>query len=174
MQVEFDFPEVSGVLLRDASVGAIIRFLDSAAGGETMADAVTTPEENFFMVFSEDKLSSEGINLVSVDGALITRRQSNRLVRVHKHRMVGGSLALTGVRLDAVPHGKIVLYGLDVSIFAKMEDEDQRRANLYLVAKGNPTPSGKVILISLSGKKVLVDDDIRVRVYEGARALLEL
>lgn len=174
MRVNFSFPEVTGSILSEAPSGSIVRFLDSGTGAQSVAEAIAAPGENFFMVFDEGKAVAGNVDLVSLDGAMMIRRRDDRLVRVHKKRSWTGSLAASGVRLDSVKQGEVVLFGLTVPLFLDLKDEDRKYSFLYLVAKGNPSPAGKVALISLLGKKILVDEDLMVRVYERCGVELDL
>ena len=135
-------------------VMSLFVFADSADTAGDLLRTLTDDEQKcFFVIDDKDKKESE-VSIVSIDGAQLLRRSSDR--SVIKIPLPPDPLQWkpqpTTVRLSNVEDGMVI--GLP-----------RRQTSIYLKVKGNPSPAGKVIVVCLNdGSKVLIDDDLMVKV----------
>lgn len=134
-------------------ISSIFCFVDSADTTEELLEALSDAGKNCFMVFVDESKKDSGVDIVSLDGKQILRRQGNRsVVKIHWNGPYGWKADSAKARLSNVEAGNVVRYSPDVS-----------KDGLFMKAVGNPSPAGKVMLISLDdGIKHVVDDDLMV------------
>lgn len=171
MKLDFNFFKPAEVELSSAKTGSIVRFVDSGNGAQSFAEAASNPDENFFVVFEQDEedekpLPQGDVRLVAVDGKHIFNRRGNRLVVVHAIKKLVGSVVAKRKTLSSLEQGVTILYGIGPKEFEK-KAMNEKLQFLYIVTKDTPASANKIPVISYLGKKVRLDDDLLVHVFDG-------
>ena len=141
--------------------GTLFFFADSGNFKEDPLEALTASEENIFMVFTDESNKSEGeeIDIVSLDGKVVLRRSSSRMVRkVGEPSFHEGGMATGRAMLSKLESGTTVF----------------TRTSFLMVSKASPSPKGKVVLFSTMGEKIVEDEDLLVQYYPDAYFQVDL
>ncbi len=167
--------------LGDLNPGDIFCFADSAETPQYLFEALQNFGQNFFLVFKGDGSKKKGeVDIASLDGKQKIRRMSNRSVRplysgtkrLPPQVFLEGYINATKKRASNVACGDVVVYGVTFDDFKALDVEKQKKF-IYLKVEGNPSPVEKVILVSLHGEEVMIDDDLLVHPYDHARFVLK-
>jgi len=161
MQLIFPVPKEKLVPLSKVPAGSIIRLTDSSQRAQTFVQAQVEPGSNLFMVFEGEeekkKFALGYANLMSLDGEHVCRRQNDRLVVVHEvssHEYSDGEFKA----VESVHTGFVIIHGITERVFASMKPKEQYEF-LYVRTKETPAVIGRFPFVSLSGKKIFLDDD---------------